>query len=479
MVPFSERAEWYQEWISELWHVRRECVPVGAFSWTAERELTAFCMGSFQDAACMRLEGPQIAAVSASMHGSARQCVLSLCCVLALCVFISRFEPGIQTESEAVGAALPPGVIVVSAGEYGNGDRATIPFIEYEDWNRRQQRFFSDLAFYHVEKERVQGRGREQGAEWRVAHATANLGGMLGAVIAPLRFDTDGSTPHALLSRSMWRHAFRADPEVIGREITIANRVVRVAGIAPPNSWQLPGNADLWLLENSTEPRISSWTEGYVVALLSSLGRADMDGDTLQITAYGPDGDLVAYHGMRPAPATGGPLQVYVFALFLAILALPAITCVFQSETEFSSHKPSLKARVKRSAFMAAKMGLVAAIGYFAGLDLAYWNFADYSSTGELLQFAFSFCICLFGLRWALMDQSRRCPVCLRLVTHPAQVGIASRTFLGWNGTEMICTGGHALLHVPSLPTSWFSRQRWMYLDTSWDFLFAETPGPL
>jgi hypothetical protein len=91
-----------------------------------------------------------------------------------------------------------------------------------------------------------------------------------------------------------------------------------------------------------------------------------------------------------------------------------------------------------------------------------------------LLQFAASFVICLFGLRWAIMDQSRRCPVCLRRVTHPAQVGIASCNFLGWNGTEMICTGGHALLHVPSLPTSWFSRQRWMYLDTSWDFLFAD-----
>jgi hypothetical protein len=35
--------------------------------------------------------------------------------------------------------------------------------------------------------------------------------------------------------------------------------------------------------------------------------------------------------------------------------------------------------------------------------------------------------------------------------------------------------GGHTLLHVPSLPTSWFSGQRWMYLDTSWEFLFADS----
>jgi hypothetical protein len=36
--------------------------------------------------------------------------------------------------------------------------------------------------------------------------------------------------------------------------------------------------------------------------------------------------------------------------------------------------------------------------------------------------------------------------------------------------------GGHTLLHVPSLPTSWFGIQRWMFLDPSWKFLFA---GPI
>ncbi len=33
--------------------------------------------------------------------------------------------------------------------------------------------------------------------------------------------------------------------------------------------------------------------------------------------------------------------------------------------------------------------------------------------------------------------------------------------------------GGHTLLYIPSLPTSWFSTQRWMLLDPSWKFLFA------
>ena len=75
-----------------------------------------------------------------------------------------------------------------------------------------------------------------------------------------------------------------------------------------------------------------------------------------------------------------------------------------------------------------------------------------YSPLAEFAQLVWCFTICLFGFRWALADQRQRCPVCLRRVTHPARVGLASRTFLGWNGTEMMCMGGHTLLHVPSLP---------------------------
>jgi hypothetical protein len=37
----------------------------------------------------------------------------------------------------------------------------------------------------------------------------------------------------------------------------------------------------------------------------------------------------------------------------------------------------------------------------------------------------------------------------------------------------MMCVGGHTLLHIPALPTSWFDAQRWLYLDTSWEFLFV------
>jgi hypothetical protein len=477
IVPLPLRDEWHQEWTSELWHVQRSCVPPGVFSWTAEQEVTAFCLGSFQDAACLRRQGSQLSVAAASIHGSARHCVLWLGCALALCLLVGRFLPGIESEKEAARAVLPPGAILVEAGEYGSGSHPTIPFADYRGWETRRQRFFEDLAFYRIDWEHVQMGGLERG-EWRVAHATENLPGLLGAEIVHDTPAADAGIPNAMLSRSMWRSRFQSDPAVIGKVVTAAHRTVRIAGIAPAEMWQLPESADLWVMESDAMlARTSHFAKGHVIALLSPLGQAEISGGTVAITVYGADGEPIAYHGTRFAPATGGPAAIFQFALLLALLALPAITSVFKSESSFDSHRPSLKTRVKRCAFLAAKMVLVALLGYFGALDIAYWSYPDYAATAEFLQFVSSFCICLFGLRWALTDQSRRCPVCLRRVTHPAQVGIASCTFLGWNGIEMICLGGHALLHVPSLPTSWFSQQRWMYLDNSWDFLFADPPG--
>ncbi len=42
VVPHSQRPEWWQEWRSELWHVRQACTPDHEFSWPAEREVAAF-----------------------------------------------------------------------------------------------------------------------------------------------------------------------------------------------------------------------------------------------------------------------------------------------------------------------------------------------------------------------------------------------------------------------------------------------------
>jgi hypothetical protein len=252
--------------------------------------------------------------------------------------------------------------------------------------------------------------------------------------------------------------------------------MVRIAGVAADGSLDLPGGVEVWELQ--PDPQVRAEAAGYVVAHLTAFGAAEMWTQCIHITANGPD-DLeqgflgISLEEWKPAPET-----LYLFALLLALLALPAITAVSLGEYSLNPQKTSWTRKLYRWSFLSTKIALILPIIYFVSLDLAYGFTTIGREPAVYIQLVSTFAMCLFGLRWVLKDQRQRCPVCICTVTHPAQVGQASRTFLDWNGTEMMCMGGHTLLHVPSQPTSWFSSQRWLYLDSSWQFLFASSTRP-
>jgi hypothetical protein len=79
----------------------------------------------------------------------------------------------------------------------------------------------------------------------------------------------------------------------------------------------------------------------------------------------------------------------------------------------------------------------------------------------------------VLALRWAIVDQQRRCPMCLHLLTNPIIIGTPSRTFLEWYGTESICPNGHGLLHTAEISSS-YSRPQWLSLGDSWSALLAK-----
>jgi hypothetical protein len=118
-----------------------------------------------------------------------------------------------------------------------------------------------------------------------------------------------------------------------------------------------------------------------------------------------------------------------------------------------------------RWAFFAAKIALLLPLVFFGALAL--WPIAG-PMIGAWMVAGYA-----IAFRWALIDQRRRCPQCLRLLKHPAPIGEPSRVFLEWYGTEFACVKGHGLLHVPEIPTVSFRTQTWMRLDRSWRALFS------
>jgi hypothetical protein len=471
-VPAQQRHEWRREWQAELWHVRQSCAQQISVMGRSELEILAFCLGAFPDAWCLRREASRNSTPPVPWHGSAGQCLFWLVIVLAAAYALSLTLSGVHTARDFSPYAARRGLILIEEKGDDGVSKAAIPFERYRAWSASSHHYFDGFAFYHLSREKVTA-GAEPPSGWQVAEASANLFTLLGLPVefASSEENTDDHLPRVILSYTVWKNEFGGNPGIVGSLLHVGRRTTRIAGVAADRVWKLPGQPDAWLLE--PDANILSATMGHVVAHLTRQGLAQMWADRVSITAYNADHGEQDYLGIGLGDHTPRPWDIYRFAVLLALLALPAVTSVSLGEYSVSPHRLPWPRRIVRWVYLGTKCALLLPIAYFASLDCAYWHASQQSSASEYAQLLLAFSICLFGARWALLDQRQRCPVCLKRVAHPAQVGLASRTFLAWNGIELMCTGGHTLLHVPSLPTSWFGTQRWLYLDASWEFLFA------
>jgi hypothetical protein len=341
-------------------------------------------------------------------------------------------------------------------------------------WKGRKQQIFDGFAFYQILQQPVSTASHAQAA-LKIAHASSNL---LELIALPVRFastacEAHDELPKLILSNAVWKREFGEDPLVCGRVVRVGLRQAIVQGVASQGSWRLPGKVDAWLLE----PDIDAVSDGagFVVAHLTPSAAQQQWSERWRLSAPTPDGTPDDFLCVSLAERTRKSWDLFLFAVVLAFLALPATTSLPLGEYRLSSRKLSWSTRLRRWTFLSGKIALLLPIVYLASLDLAYTRVTLDTLSSEYIQLVSSFSICLFGLRWTLRDQRQRCPVCLGKLTHPARVGQPSRNFLAWNGTELICVGGHGLLHVPEIPTSWFSTQRWIYLDPSWEILFPES----
>jgi hypothetical protein len=476
-VPYGRRADWLREWQAELWHVRQERAPMEQLSWQAEREIASFCLGAFQDAFCLSQHRWKLGTLLTALHGTATQCLLMLFAVLAVSYAIAQFSPGVRAERMLSYRLQKPGLILIQDAGVAS---TTIAPQQYLAWKSRRHSFFDGFAFYRVTEESIQPESGNDAASkepWKLAQASSNLLALLGLPVRFATMEPKGSNdlPDVILSESFWKIEFGADPQIAGRMVRIGQRRARVAGVVAEDSWNLPGKVGAWLLQ--PDSALAASGDGFIVAHLTSAGKEKFWAPVMQITEYDQDDYGPSFLGYNIDEWQPGSWGIYWLGIAFALISLPAVTSVSLGEYSLNPQKTSWGRRLYRWSFFSAKIALLLPIVYFSTLDLAYIRTAHYSHSSADIQMLSTFAFFLFGMRWALLDHRQRCPVCLRRVEHPVEVGLASRTFLAWNGTEMMCMGGHTLLHIPSLPTSWFDAQRWLYLDTSWEFLFVGSGG--
>src|SRR2546421_323100 len=79
-----------------------------------------------------------------------------------------------------------------------------------------------------------------------------------------------------------------------------------------------------------------------------------------------------------------------------------------------------------------------------------------------------------FCLTWSIRDHLGRCRSCLKRFGAKVNLGNAGDLFLERTGTELVCDGGHGILHLPLMQDSCVDSERWTYFDESWSALFGK-----
>jgi hypothetical protein len=275
---------------------------------------------------------------------------------------------------------------------------------------------------------------------------------------------------------------------------SLCSAVLRAAALLAPRpqraEWLAGWQSELWYVQRKRSEAIASFDraslgfccgafrDAIVLRLDPSLRDAHPPGIQSPWNCLAILGVLAVIAGwgfFRPGGASGvfmrgmdrGVGLGYFWSLALAVLALPSNRSLvlggYPGRTELGGLR-----QFGRWVFLGAKFALILAIGFWGILDLAQrLTNAAYQPQGwiEAVQGCLlgpaAVAAYLAGFRWALRDQRRRCPVCLRLLANASRSGLPGQILVDYHSTEYFCDRGHSVLRVPEIDTS-FSTRTWL-----------------
>jgi predicted permease len=206
--------------------------------------------------------------VRLSLRLIAKQPILSATIIMALATGICLVMIGFTFREVIVNRTLP----------YQAGDR----FARFIAFDRDGHRIAPDIERYHAFRDRAtsfEHVGTVVERVFTVTYGPSEVDAIAGASTTPRSMRWVEASPIAgrplipadgepgadrvvLLRESLWRRRFNADPNMIGRSITIGGQLRTVVGIMP-DSFEFPGIGELWLpLDELTLGGLSETTPG-------------------------------------------------------------------------------------------------------------------------------------------------------------------------------------------------------------------------
>jgi hypothetical protein len=473
LVPKQQRKGWYERWSADVWHWAHFLYESGRLNTTTKLELMRHVWGAFSDAVWQRFNRDKVMKVLRDGPRTPRFCVLTLAALLFIAFVATGFAPTIRSSF----SRLP----------YKNPDR-----LAYFSFTNNFIRIKSDSLFLAASLWATQTKTAEAVSAYSRESATIVVAGtpveVISARVSPDFFDTLGvaagvgqlfhfgdenSCPNCIvISYGLWQYGFRGDPAIIGKQVVLQGRAARVTGVLPRSFWFTSPEISVWTVTDFRADAFTTANRAGVVLRLRpaiSLNQATSEFSKFVATTSGIDLSSIS------ALVRQGT-DIYLLFTMLALVGSLALLAYRLVNSSGPKVHLSLRQGWRWWAFFGVKTLLLLANCFLISLEGTRRVFLLFS--GVVPPFAGPLCTWLFlvtavlALSWSLHDQCRRCRLCLKRLGYETSVGAPAYLFLDWWGTELVCSQGHGMLHLPEMQASWLEMEHWTPLDDSWKPLF-------
>jgi hypothetical protein len=475
LVPESQRRDWEREWQAEIWHHWQFLLHAGEWSGRESRRLVRTCLGALPDAAWHLTSQQTVQNRVRERLRSPWTCVAGLGVLLLVLALATSWFPATRSLfAFQKGVASERLLFIWLHPSAGGGDEG-LPSDLPPAWRWRSQ-LLESVSGFSAAHRRIQPVNSKP-ARMLVVAAERNLFRTLE--VRPI-LGSVSQQAGVVLTDAAWRSLFQRDPKAIGARVRIGTESYRVAAVLPASFRFLTREPAAYLLE----PFIAAYppTRLMVIARVKpgvSIDRLDHELTRIAESAtYYFFSSEFRYASLHSTIWT--PVSVFGIAVLLSALFVTAVSRVRLRRLRFALRSGNRQTSFVRAGFFVAKAGLALALVFLTGLEWTRTESALVFASWDPANGPFLVWLYILGsmavLFWSLADQRARCRVCLRLLCFPVRIGCPGCLLLDWSGTELLCTEGHGVLHVPHLVPSWDEESdHWIALDDSWQELFVHT----
>jgi MacB-like periplasmic core domain len=475
LVPRRQRAVWYQEWYGEVWHWVHFLAESGRLNSQTSMELARHCWGAFPDAAWHRFDHKKVSRAFDETPRTARFCLSAILFAVLTLVLVTGLAPTIRSGFKPLPFHQPDRLAYLSMhGSFTKYDEAIL-FREAAKWAQgsKTAEMVAAYSWHPISLQFPHDRVGDVSAR-----VSPNFFDLLGNKAAMGRLFTLADEMNCagcvVITHRLWESQFHSDRNIVGKAISVDDHPGTVIGVLPENFVFTFPEVSVWML-----PGWGTTTNNF----------ADRTGAVLRMD---PHVTLAqTQQEFRRFAQTGGYSQpqlesfvsrahqgvkLYLFFTVLSLFGGMALGSSRLGGAKTRKLKLSFRHALRWWGFFSLKTLLLLALCFVGSLE--FTGRASIILIGSVHPLVGPFATWLFlvtamvALSWSLHDQGRRCRLCLRRLGNEASVGTPGYLLLDWWGTELVCSDGHGLLHVPEMKSSWQEFDQWVSLDESWKPLF-------